>query len=81
MLVAIPLQVANSLGGVNNGWSLYGGGIGAENYASAAIGIGRDLMVFGALSFDVTHARAHLTNLSGIDDKTYRGELVSFKLL
>ncbi|MGJ7974712.1 outer membrane usher protein [Providencia hangzhouensis] len=59
--------------GVNNGWSLYGGGIGAENYASAAIGIGRDLMVFGALSFDITHARAHLTNLGDIGNKTYRG--------
>ncbi len=57
MLVAIPCKWRILLG-VNNGWSLYGGGIGAENYASAAIGIGRDLMVFGALSFDITHARA-----------------------
>ncbi|EKT60436.1 fimbrial biogenesis outer membrane usher protein [Providencia rettgeri Dmel1] len=59
--------------GINNGWSLYGGGVAAENYASAAVGIGRDLLMFGALSFDITHARAHLKGLSEIGDKTYRG--------
>ncbi len=59
--------------GVNNGWSLYGGGIAAENYASAAVGIGRDLLMFGALSFDITHARSRLKGLTEIGDKTYRG--------
>lgn len=59
--------------GVNNGWSLYGGGIAAENYASAALGIGRDLMMFGALSFDITHARSHLKGLTEVGDKTYKG--------
>lgn len=59
--------------GINNGWSLYGGGVAAENYASAAVGIGRDLLMFGALSFDITHARAHLKGLSEVGDKTYRG--------
>lgn len=59
--------------GINNGWSLYGGGIAAKNYLSAAVGIGRDLMMFGALSFDITHARAHLQGLSEVGDKTYRG--------
>lgn len=59
--------------GVSNGWSLYGGGIAAENYASAAVGIGRDLMMFGALSFDITHARSRLKGLTEIGDKTYRG--------
>ncbi|EJD6584524.1 outer membrane usher protein [Providencia rettgeri] len=59
--------------GVNSGWSLYGGGVAAENYASAAIGIGRDLMMFGALSFDITHARSRLKDLNDIGDKTYRG--------
>jgi len=44
--------------GVSNGWSLYGGAIGSENYNSLAMGIGRDLMAFGALSFDVTQAWA-----------------------
>ncbi|MEX9821248.1 outer membrane usher protein [Providencia vermicola] len=59
--------------GVNNGWSLFGGGMTSENYNSAAFGIGRDLKVLGALSFDVTHARAHLKDLKDIGDKTYRG--------
>lgn len=59
--------------GINNGWSLFGGGGAAQNYASAAIGIGRDLMMFGALSFDITHARSQLTGLTEVGDKTYRG--------
>ncbi|QXX85179.1 outer membrane usher protein (plasmid) [Providencia sp. R33] len=59
--------------GVNNGWSLYGGGVAAENYASAAVGIGRDLMMFGALSFDITHARSRLKGLTEVGDKTYHG--------
>ncbi|MGV3344688.1 fimbria/pilus outer membrane usher protein [Enterobacteriaceae bacterium LUAb1] len=59
--------------GINNSWSFYGGAIAAENYASAAIGIGRDLMTFGALSFDIAHARARLKNWHDIGDKIYRG--------
>jgi outer membrane usher protein FimD/PapC len=46
--------------GVSNGWSLYGGGMGSEDYNALAIGVGRDLLVFGALSFDVTKSWAHL---------------------
>src|SRR5690606_30309440 len=59
--------------GVNNGWSLFGGAIGAENYASAALGIGRDLMMFGALSFDITHARSNLKGMTDVGNKTYKG--------
>lgn len=59
--------------GVNNGWSLFGGLIGAENYTSAALGVGRDLMMFGALSFDITHARSRLKKLADVGDETYRG--------
>ncbi|WP_156293092.1 outer membrane usher protein [Serratia oryzae] len=46
--------------GVSNGWSLYGGLIGGEKYNSLAMGIGRDLMALGALSFDITRSRADL---------------------
>lgn len=46
--------------GVSNGWSLYGGGVVSDDYHSMALGLGRDLMMFGALSFDVTHSRADL---------------------
>ncbi|MGY1449356.1 outer membrane usher protein [Pseudomonas chlororaphis] len=57
--------------GVSNGWSLYGGSLGAKDYGSLAVGVGRDLMAFGALSFDVTQSHATLQNdtLSG---KSYR---------
>lgn len=46
--------------GVNNGWSLYGGALVAGDYNALAAGIGRDLLAFGALSFDVTQSRAVL---------------------
>ncbi|HEJ7838890.1 TPA: outer membrane usher protein [Serratia marcescens] len=44
--------------GVSNGWSLYGGGIGGGDYNALSVGVGRDLMALGALSFDVTHSQA-----------------------
>ncbi|WP_086107417.1 outer membrane usher protein [Xenorhabdus vietnamensis] len=55
--------------GINNGWSLYGGLLAAGNYNALSLGVGRDLMMFGALSFDVTESRARLpgenTTLTG----------------
>lgn len=47
--------------GVSNGWSLYGGALAGDNYSALSLGIGKDLMAFGALSFDVTQSRARLT--------------------
>lgn len=55
--------------GVSNGWSLYGGGVAGGNYNSLALGIGRDLMMLGALSFDATQSRARLPH----DDNTLSG--------
>lgn len=55
--------------GVNNGWSLYGGGVGSSEYGALALGIGRDLMMFGAMSFDVTHSRVRLPG----EDETLQG--------
>lgn len=55
--------------GVSNGWSLYGGSLVAGDYNSASLGIGRDLMFLGALSFDATHSWAKIPN----DDKRYNG--------
>ncbi|WP_282677406.1 outer membrane usher protein [Serratia marcescens] len=54
--------------GVSNGWSLFGGGLLGGDYNAAALGIGRDLMLLGALSFDVTQSRAKLP---------YNGETLS----
>ncbi|SPY99677.1 fimbrial outer membrane usher protein [Proteus mirabilis] len=42
--------------GLNNAWSLYGGSQLNKNYKSFAIGIGRDLFKFGALSLDITQS-------------------------
>lgn len=58
--------------GVSNGWSLYGGGLGAKDYGSLAMGVGRDLMAFGALSFDVTQSRATLREHDSLSGKSYR---------
>ncbi len=53
--------------GISNGWSLYGGGIADNNYKAFSVGVGRDLLAFGAVSFDATRARTSLQNqdLSG----------------
>lgn len=58
--------------GVNNGWSLYGGAIGSDKYQAIASGIGRDLLVFGAMSFDVTHSMARLTRGDTAQGNSYR---------
>ena len=53
--------------GVSNGWSLYGGAITDNNYKAFSLGVGRDLLAFGALSFDATRAQTSLSDetLSG----------------
>ncbi len=57
--------------GVSNGWSLYGGGMTDNNYRALSVGAGRDLLAFGALSLDVTHARANVWNET-FSGKSYR---------
>jgi len=52
--------------GVSNGWSLYGGALAGGDYNALSLGVGRDLMVLGALSFDVTQSRARLPQEDGI---------------
>lgn len=51
--------------GVSNGWSLYGGTLAGGDYNALSLGIGRDLMVLGALSFDTTQSRAQLPQEDG----------------
>ena len=59
--------------GVSNGWSLYGGALGAKGYGSLAVGAGRDLLAFGALSVDVTQSRATVpVSNSALTGKSYR---------
>ncbi|MEY0563380.1 fimbria/pilus outer membrane usher protein, partial [Providencia manganoxydans] len=58
--------------GVNNGWSLFSGLIGSKNYQAISAGIGRDLLAFGALSFDVTQSFARLAGENTINGGSYR---------
>lgn len=51
--------------GISNGWSLFGGALTGGDYNAASMGIGRDLMVLGAMSFDATQSRARLPGESG----------------
>lgn len=45
---------------MSNGWSLFGGGLLSAGYKALALGVGRDLLAFGALSLDATQSRAEL---------------------
>ncbi|MFZ4831793.1 outer membrane usher protein [Rouxiella sp. Mn2063] len=54
--------------GVNNGWSLFGGAMLAGEYNALTMGVGRDLLMLGALSFDITQSRASIP-----DDETKSG--------
>ncbi|HDU5652565.1 TPA: outer membrane usher protein [Klebsiella aerogenes] len=58
--------------GISNGWSLFGGGMFAGDYNALALGIGRDLLVFGAISADVTESRASLPGRETTQGGSYR---------
>lgn len=58
--------------GINNNWSLFGGSILAGNYNAGAVGIGRNLYEFGALSFDLTHSQARLPDKETRHGSSYR---------
>src|SRR5690606_14845950 len=55
--------------GVSNGWSLFGGALTAGEYNALSLGVGRDLLAFGAISFDITESRAKLKT----ENKIYTG--------
>ncbi len=58
--------------GVSNSWSLYGGGIFSPDYQSLALGLGRDLFHFGALSADITQSVAQLPQGDRPQGRSYR---------
>ena len=55
-----PFATGEFSWGVSNGWSLLGGTVISPHYTALASGIGRDLMILGAMSFDITHSQATL---------------------
>lgn len=58
--------------GISNGWSLYGGGLLGGDYNAMSLGIGRDLLALGAISFDVTQSRATLPDQGTQSGKSYK---------
>jgi outer membrane usher protein FimD/PapC len=59
--------------GINNGWSLYGGNITSSDYNSLGFGIGRDLLILGAVSVDITQSWANDSRHNEtIKGKSYR---------
>ncbi|MEY0951668.1 outer membrane usher protein [Providencia manganoxydans] len=58
--------------GVNNGWSLFGGSLNSKNYNALSLGIGRDLLAFGAISFDITQSFARLPHMGNLNGGSYR---------
>lgn len=57
--------------GLSNEWSLYGGSQLNADYQTAAVGVGRDLFAFGAISFDMTQSVARLTQET-LKGRSYR---------
>ncbi|ELC6383283.1 outer membrane usher protein [Enterobacter hormaechei] len=58
--------------GINNGWSLYGGSLFADEYQNISGGMGRDLMAFGALSVDMSTAHTQLPGQDSVTGNSYR---------
>lgn len=58
--------------GINNGWSLYGGSLISKGYNAESVGIGRDLLAWGAMSLDVTQSTAQLANQKSLSGRSYR---------
>lgn len=61
-----------ALHGLPWGVTVYGGIQGAEDYASAALGIGKDMGSLGAVSFDVTQAQASFAGNENEQGQSYR---------
>lgn len=58
--------------GINNGWSLFSGLLNSKNYNAFSIGLGRDLLAFGAISFDITQSIARLKGQETLQGRSYR---------
>ncbi|MGA4538307.1 fimbria/pilus outer membrane usher protein [Citrobacter braakii] len=58
--------------GINNRWSLYGGGIVMVDYNAFALGLGRDMYEFGTLSADVTQSIARIPGHENRQGKSWR---------
>jgi outer membrane usher protein len=64
---------ATLIAGLPNGYTAYGGTQLAERYTAVALGLGKNLGEWGAISMDVTHARSKLA-----DDSEHQGQSLRF---
>lgn len=58
--------------GVANGWSLFSGTLNSQDYNALSLGVGRDLLSWGAISGDITHAITKLPGEERIHGGSYR---------
>lgn len=58
--------------GVTNGWSLFGGSLNSKDYNALSVGVGRDLLSFGAISFDMTQSFANIDKQESLEGRSYR---------
>lgn len=61
------------IAGLKNGYTLYGGTQLASRYTALALGAGKNLGEWGAVSLDLTHARSQLA-----DDSRHEGQSLRF---
>lgn len=61
------------IAGLGDGFTLYGGSQLSERYGAVALGAGKNLGDWGALSVDITHARSQLA-----DDSRHEGQSLRF---
>lgn len=58
--------------GITNGWSIFGGALNSSKFNSFAMGVGRDLFQFGAVSFTLNHSVASLSEGPTLKGKAYK---------
>lgn len=63
---------AQIMHGFSGGVTLYGGMQLAEDYTSAALGVGKDMGALGAVSVDITHAHSQFDSGENEDGQSYR---------
>jgi len=64
---------ATLIAGLPKGYTAYGGTQLSERYTAAALGLGKNLGKWGAISMDMTHARSKLP-----DDSVHQGQSLRF---
>ncbi|WP_337262914.1 MULTISPECIES: fimbria/pilus outer membrane usher protein [unclassified Serratia (in: enterobacteria)] len=67
-----PLAQGTIVYGLSNGYTGYGGGQFSSNYQSLALGVGKNLGSFGALSVDVTQAWSRQKDLAREEGQSWR---------